>query len=296
MTFEMLVAYRRSQDTDMKQVLVELLGKVLEDNLNDFEAETVTEMIRLRCERAGEESTDDNGDASRHMTACFTLDLPDEVAQADIVIEEFATILRETPPVFHAVKFEDPLLHVELRRRAEEIFALEMKLRRVLTFIYVHANQEGDLYDLLHHETVKPMSKEKLQTDQMKAAAENEFFHLTFGQYIGLNQRPEFKLPAVLQLIHDEESYEAFRSELIRSPIEQEDDAVFLAGLKERMDAIETMRNCVAHNRRPSRRVVENYENARPQLDQLLEDYLARWERTTEALPDANVPVDPAEQ
>lgn len=39
----------------------------------------------------------------------------------------------------------------------------------------------------------------------------------------------------------------------------------------------EAMRNCVAHNRRPSRRVVENYGSARPLLNQLLDNYLSQW-------------------
>jgi hypothetical protein len=112
----------------------------------------------------------------------------------------------------------------------------------------------------------------------MKERRENEFFHLTFSQYIGLNRRPEFKLPDLLELIRNKEVYEGFRGELSRSPVENEDDAVFLAGLRERMDAIEAMRNCCAHSRRPSNKVEENYLNARPLLDQLLDGYLARWE------------------
>jgi hypothetical protein len=61
-------------------------------------------------------------------------------------------------------------------------------------------------------------------------------------------------------------------------PTEDEDDAVLLAGLRERMDAIEAMRNCVAHNRQPSKRIKENYDTARPLLDNLLDEYLVRWE------------------
>ncbi len=71
---------------------------------------------------------------------------------------------------------------------------------------------------------------------------------------------------------------DSFRDELSRAPVQDEDDAVFLAGLKERMDAIEAMRNCCAHNRRPSKKVEENYINAAPLLNQLLNGYLARWE------------------
>ena len=43
------------------------------------------------------------------------------------------------------------------------------------------------------------------------------------------------------------------------------------------MEAIEAMRNCCAHNRRPSNKVEENYCNARPLLDQLLDGYLTHW-------------------
>jgi hypothetical protein len=286
MNFEFLIAYRKATNTEIEAVLAEVLAKVLEDNLNDFEPGAVQEMIRLRHERGGEESVDEDGTMFRHMLLGFALDLPEETAQVQTVVHEFASAVAETPPIFHAVKFEDPLLRVELAHRAEEIFALEMKLRRVLSLIYLHANQDAEPYDLLRDETVQPMNKEKPKPDQMKAAGfENQFFHLTFGQYVGLNQRPEFKLPALLSLVRDAATYDAFRAELGRAPIEQEDDAVLVAGLKERMDAIENMRNCVAHNRRPTRGAVENYENARPLLDQMLDEYLARWEKADGAVP-----------
>jgi hypothetical protein len=157
-------------------------------------------------------------------------------------------------------------------------FRLEMNLRRVLTIVYLHAYQIGDPYDLLRDETVQPMAKERPTREQMQAAAENVFFHLTFGQYVGLNQRPEIKLPVLVEIIRNAEQYEALRSEVLHQPVEEEDDAVLLAGLKERMDAIEKMRNCVAHNRRPTRSVNDNYSIARPLLERLLNDYLATWE------------------
>ncbi len=167
-----------------------------------------------------------------------------------------------------------------------------MKLRRVLTLIYLHANSVTDPYDLLSEETVQPMGKDRPQELQMKAATENQFFHLTFGQYVGLNHRAELKqVSALLEVVRDSHTYEVFRTEVNRLPIEHEDDAALLAGLKERMDAIETMRNCVAHNRRPSKKVVENYDNARPLLVQLLDNYLARWERAAPVAAAAPAPA-----
>jgi hypothetical protein len=123
------------------------------------------------------------------------------------------------------------------------------------------------------------------QVDDSKIRSHRRRIHLNFGQYVGLNQRPELKLPALLSVMRDADTYDAFRAELDRSPIKHEDDAVLVAGLKERMDAIETMRNCVAHNRRPTRGAVENYDNAHPLLDQMLNEYLARWERAGVAAP-----------
>jgi hypothetical protein len=43
------------------------------------------------------------------------------------------------------------------------------------------------------------------------------------------------------------------------------------------MEAIETMRNCVAHNRRPLQRVTNNYLNVLPQVLNMLDTFLAHW-------------------
>lgn len=284
MQFEFLVAYRQVQEIDIEQIVVETLTKVLEDNLNDVEFDAARDMVRVHHERTGEQHSDENGGVYQYKLVGLTLQLPDEIAQIDTVVEEFAAALPETPPICHVAKFEDPLLRRELAQRAEELFALEMKLRRVLTFIYLSANEFGDPYDLLRDEVVQPMAKGKPTLDQMKAAAENEFFHLTFAQYIGLNQRPKFDVPALLEMVCNQQSYEAFRSEVARKPVPHEGDAELLAGLKAAMNAIEHMRNCVAHNRRPTRGVSDNYINVRPLLEQLLDNYLTRWEQGNDGL------------
>jgi hypothetical protein len=153
-----------------------------------------------------------------------------------------------------------------------------MKLRRVLSLIYLHAYQNSDPYNLLIDEKTRPASKEQPKPEQMRAAAENQFFHLTFSQYINLNQRSDINLPVMLGMLQASSDFEAFRAEIMRTPVQHEDDAGLLAGLKERMDAVEAMRNCVAHNRRPSGRCSQNYLNALPLLDRLLDDYLGRWQ------------------
>lgn len=277
MIFEFLIVVRLAEDTEIVDVIHECLTKVLEDNLNEFDDEAVRRMVIPRVQRLGDYDAEENGEPYCRMLFSFVLELPEETASPRIVVDEFADALN-APPIIHLVKFDDPLIRADLARWADEIYALEMKLRRVLTFVYLHAYQGGDPYELLHEESVQPMNKERPKPEHMKERAENQFFYLTFSQYVGLNRRPEFKLTDLLDLVRNKEAYDGFREELSRAPVEDEDDAVLLAGLKERMDAIEAMRNCCAHSRRPSKKVEENYLNARPLLDQLLDDYLARWE------------------
>lgn len=279
MTFEFLVACRTSEHIDLQKPLAELLSNVLESNLNEFEPHQIEQMIQIRCCREGGDIEGESGEKLRFVLVGFVLELPDGIASSEIVLQEFTEALPATTPIFHVLKFEDPILQTELAQRAAEIYALEMRLRRVLSLIYLHAYQTGDPYDLLKDEVVKPFnSKEQPTAQQMRTAAENQFFHMTFSQYVALNQRADIKPSAMLEIVRAAEQYEVFRQEVLRVPVEHEDDAVLLAGLKERMDAVERMRNCVAHNRRPTKSISENYLNARPLLEQTLDDYFARWQ------------------
>ena len=279
MTFEFIIACRAISVTDVRQGLTDLLARVLQDNLNEFDTDVIDQMIQFRHARDGKRLTDDSGATTLHILIGFTLELPEETTSAKAVVQEFASELPDTPPIFHAVKFEDPLLRDELAKRAEEIFALEMKLRRVLSLIYLHAYQSEEPFKLLCDETVKPIGNPKPK--RMKEAGENQFFHLTFGNYAILNQRPKYKVEDLRETLRDVDTYDKFlefRNEFDRTPIEHEVDAGLLAGLKERMGAIEGMRNCVAHNRRPGTRLTDNYDNALPRLHELLDNYLFRWE------------------
>ncbi len=278
MIFEFLIVYQHTPGTEIVEVIRDALAKVLEDNLNEFDGEAVERMVVPGLERhSGYRVGEDGIEILRRVLFGFTLDLPDETASMRTVVDEFTEALN-TAPILHLVKFDDPMIRADLARWAEEIYALEMKLRRVLTLVYLHAYQDGDPYDLLSEESIQPVNKDQAKTENLRRQAENQFFHLTFSQYVGLNKRPEFKLPELLKLIRDKEAYDELREEVARAPVEDEDDAVLLAGLKERMEAIEAMRNCCAHSRRPSKKVIENYDNAHPLLDRLLDSYLARWE------------------
>ena len=98
---------------------------------------------------------------------------------------------------------------------------------------------------------------------------------MTFRQYISLNQRRDFRqLPQVLDVLRDSENYDVFREEVTRRPIVDERDTELLNDLKSLMDPIEQMRNCVAHNRRPTRDIRQSYMNTLHSLEQRLDKFL----------------------
>ena len=263
MNFEFLIACQDDAETNMNQVLTESLVDALE-NASDYSYEDeVSDMIQFSHERRGDGFT----------LIGFTIELPETLSHGESIIDDFTIAIRDKAPESHVVKFEDPLLQAELAKWAAEIFALEMKLRRVLSIIYLNTYQGHEPFSLLRDETAKPMGKPR--QEQMETATENQFFHLNFSEYSNLNRRPELKLTDILEAIRNAEQYDAFRAEIRRTPVEDEVDADLIADIKELIDPIENMRNCVAHNRRPTKRITESYPNALQTLDKRLDQYLA---------------------
>lgn len=288
MIFEFVMVYQQDSDTDIRQILIDTLTTSLQDNYDEFEPDTVEQMIIFQTQRIANQSTNQDSNTTQTIILGFTLDLPEEVNEAQTVVEEFAKALTEkTTPISHIVKFEDSLLQADLARWSAEIFAIEMKLRRVLTLIYLNAYQGLEPYKLLKDEKEQIAAKEKPTDRDMQDNLENQFFHLLFSQYVNLNQRPDLKVSELLEKIRNFVQYEELQTEINRKPVQDSDDADFLAGLKNKINAIEKMRNCIAHHRRPSKTTKESYEKAEPEIKRFLDNYLSqfRWQETSESEP-----------
>src|SRR5437773_10846893 len=85
--FEFLIVYHQAARTDIVGFIRDGLRMVLEDNLNEFDADAVERMIVPRIERQGNETVDGSGVAYHHVLFGFALDLPDETASARIVVD-----------------------------------------------------------------------------------------------------------------------------------------------------------------------------------------------------------------
>src|SRR3569832_819583 len=183
MIFEFLIVYKRAAETGNVDIIRDCLAKEMEDNQNEYDGEAVARKVTPRLERQGAALADDEFNSYDRVLLSFALDLPEETESPRLVVDEFVEALN-TPPIVHLVKFDDPLIRADLTFWGNEIYALEMKLRRVLTCVYLHAYQDVDPYDLLREEKNQPKNKERPNPAHMKDRAENQFFHLTFGQYV----------------------------------------------------------------------------------------------------------------
>ena len=277
MVFEFIVACRVAEDEAIQQVINNSFAEVVEDDSTNLDAVEGEPALQFLYERRGDESIGNDGIVRRHVLIGFVIELPEETESAEDFIEGFIASLRDGGIAFHVVKFEDPLLKAELAERASEIFALEMKLRLVLSLIYLHEHQNNEPFNLLERERMQTPKRERPNAEQMKAAVENQFFHLNFSQYINLNQKANPQLERLLTMIENSEQYDTFRAEILRNPIQNKEDADLIASLKGLMDPIENMRNCVAHNRRPTKSISDSYPSAKLQLEESLDAYLAQW-------------------
>jgi len=275
---EYLIVYRKPEDdADILHLLLDRLSDALDANQNVFDTETIARMLTPDVQRIAFAPTGEPLQDAATLYG-FILELPAETARPENVVEEFTAALSKTPPITHAVKFYDSLLLRHNARLAEELFELEMKLRRVLSIIYLHRSPMKP-YELLCDDVEKPVTPEKLTPEHLSAAVENELFHLTFGQYPKLNQRKlPGKIAEIVPIVREALSFELFREELRRLPVENEDDQLFISGLKEALGTVFTVRNCIAHNRSVPRKTLENYERiAKPALEKLLKEYMEQW-------------------
>jgi hypothetical protein len=277
MRFEFLIVYFQSDGVDINALLNDKLAEVLADNLNEFDEAQVGQFMIPHLTRPCESQTDANGISSTRTILGFYFDLPDETANADAVISDFCSILSDTPPIVHLVKFEDPLLLQKNQTYAVELFHLEMKLRRVLSIVYLNS-YDVEYYELLRDEITQPLAKEYPTAEQMRKVSENEFFHLTFGQYVGLNNRAlPSKVSEIVEYLRESPTFESFKTELERTPVSDEMDRDFLASLRDRLDPVEKLRNCIAHNRAVPPRIAQDYATAKPGLEAELNGFLQRF-------------------
>lgn len=220
-----------------------------------------------------------NDGRSVHRVRVTPDPLPEGSADSpDSIIRSFCEQLRDLTKdadsgIVHFLKFYDPEARQQHEASYREIYELEMRLREVLSFIFLDEYSDA-AYTFLNQTVVKPQSGVgDVSAEYLSAHDENQLFHILFNEYAKLNDPTSTKPSDLIPLIKGSGSYDTLRDAVARQPVKTDKYAGFIASLRVLVDPIEKVRNCVAHGRDYPNGALDDYNTARPKLLQAIEDF-----------------------
>lgn len=211
--------------------------------------------------------------------AGFEINIEDISAENyDIFLESFTDKMKEDVHIFTLIKFHDETRFEDYLNFYREIAELEMQLREILSCIFCCEYSE-DFYNLLEEYKVNfPNGKPK--KEELQKRLENQFFYLTFSNYLTLDKPKEINhVKDINTILERSESFKDFRKNLCNRGIKNEKHLDFLAAIKQDLGTIEGVRNAVAHNRTISSTKLGHYTTAK---DHLIEKFQEFWEGIAE--------------
>ena len=271
-----LVVY--SEEMDLIELLIETLKNELDGvSKEPLETEELRQHIDIRYTKMREDG---------RRICGFSVQFDNGLVEFDSASEDMRNLIREfsksvagctNEGIEHLLKLNDFQLQHELRKYGKEIFEIEMNLREALSLIFVDTYGE-DFYKLLKEVSVEPTGQRKPQESQMQAQYENQLFFLEFSDYVNINVRKDLSLGRIKEYMGQSEDFEELKRRITTNPIIKEEYAAFLTRLQERLDPIEKLRNCVAHNRSIPKRTLDNYKTAKDLLLEEIKEFLEELE------------------
>jgi len=256
-----------SHDTinDIKIQLLSLLKEVFEDLYIEKTDAEISDCVEIKY--VHKQSHD------KYLMG-FSL-LVEEEGDTTEIIDNFVDRLQDSDEVHLAFKFFDEFMHEEFKRYAKEIFEIEMKLREAITFIFIDTYKE-DYYNLLKEVDVRIQridGNQQPNEEYYKSHLENEFFFLLFSDYRKLDELKELKQSDIIKAISDSADYDSLRGKILNRGIVDEKYTEFIAEIKEYLESIEKLRNCIAHSRAISDGMKNNYIHARNRLENSINNF-----------------------
>lgn len=210
---------------------------------------------------------DEEKNMSGFTTFLSFLNEDDEIERIGEFLEDFVTELKKIEGIIVINKFFDEYKkNINLYHYANEIFFIEMQLREIFSIIFL-TEYHSTPYNLLNDYAVCVPKNNRFDDEYFKAHLENEFFTLLFSDYkcITLGSTKEIKSKDLLEIFKDSLDFKEVQEKLLKG-IKNNNFITFLGNISDNLEAIESFRNCIMHNRSFSKKILENYEKAREEL------------------------------
>lgn len=201
-----------------------------------------------------------------------------DFSKYDDFLEGFKNRLKATEGFHKLLKYVDEIRADQYVRYYLELSELEMKMREVFSYIFYNRYSiTGN--DLFEEFDAKTAAVEEPKPDDLDKRLENKFFYLTFSGYLKFEKPKDVLVRELIPLIQTKEEYEQLRAHLNSRGITLEHHVDFLQAVKATLDPIESVRNCIAHNRQIPNRTEANYTRARAELLRFIQEFWTRENR-----------------
>ena len=227
---------------------------------------------------------------SNESLCFFEIDIDEtiyDLSKYDDFIEGLNSRLKSAEGFVRLVKFSDEIRISNYLKYFEEIADIEMKIREVFSFIF-HLKYSNEEVDKLDEYDIK-YPAEKPTVKDFENRNENPFFYFTFTGYYQFDKPKELPVKDIIPLIQTNEQYEHLRDYLNLRGILEERHIDFLKGIREKLNSIENVRNCVAHNRAIPKRAVLSYEKVKPEVYKFIDDFWLEETRIEQENPENEI-------
>lgn len=200
---------------------------------------------------------------------------PSPVENSKKILESFIDLISDMEKIF-TFKFHDDCLFKKLSKYYQEIFEIEMKLREVLTFMFIDTYKE-DYYNLLYDIDLNENDNHFSDDDKEEILAnnfENEFFYMSFGTYQKLKStNKNIEIDKLIPIIDKFDEINSLKYRFENRGIIDIFYKDFLAKIKDNLSNLKKVRNCVAHSRDPTTGEIVNYEKSLRDIKKAINEF-----------------------
>jgi len=264
------------------RIIGEALHLTLQDDLyNEVDLRSALDLIKINIEKTLQ---------STEKLCFFEIEIDEaiyDLSKYDDFIDGFDSRIKSADDFIRLVKFSDEIRISNYLKYFEEIAEIEMKIREVFSYIF-HTKYNTEEVDKLEEYDIKYPAEKPTKKD-FENRNENPFFYFTFTGYYQFDKPKEIPIKEIIPLIQNNEQFEHLRDYLNLRGILEERHIDFLKGIREKLNSIENVRNCVAHNRAIPKRAVLSYEKVKPEVYKFISDFWIEETRIEQENPENEI-------
>lgn len=194
----------------------------------------------------------------------FTIDFP-ELELRDLepkdIVKSYLNTLNHLEEVVSLVKLQDDFLLTIANQYFKRLFAIEMELRNVLTYILTYDEKP------IEKGTFKEFGVQLAESFENKNVTENYengLYYILFNHYASFGEPKQLKADQISEILQEVSlsDFQEFKNRLQKRYISEVRHTEFIFSIMQKLKPLEDMRNSVMHIRNLSDTKMANFDKA----------------------------------